>query len=145
MGGTATKTLEKIGEYYIVSYLISIAMTSTRNRNMPGDYRLDKKASLSPGEKTLYLHSPYGIAQQTHFPGLGLIGARIPRSELSTNSCDIETQLFGIGSCDLENPRPQITPAIKPLTSLNICDRTPLIMPRPVAVNIQDQKPLWLN
>jgi hypothetical protein len=120
-------------------------MTSTRNRNTPGDYQLYKKETLLPCDKTLYIHSPYGITQQTYFPGTGLIGARIPRSELSSNSCDIETQLFGIGSCDLENPRPKIEPAIKQLASLNICEKTPLIMPRPISVNIQDQKPLWLN
>jgi hypothetical protein len=111
----------------------------------------------------MYSHSAYGIAQQTHLPGAGLIGARIPRSELSSNSCDIETQLFGIGSCDLENPRPimplsqsgwdstpsiltpQFTPQITSLKSLNICDRVMMIMPNPIEVNIQDQKPLWLN
>ena len=120
-------------------------MTSTRNRNTPGNYTLDKQASIAPCEKTIYLHSPYGIAQQTYFPGAGLIGARVPRSELSTNSCDIETQLFGIGSCDLENQRPKTIPNIKPLQSLNICNRVPLIMPKPFTVDILDQKPLWLN
>ena len=120
-------------------------MASTRSRNSPGDYKLHKTASLQPGSMTTYINSPYGIAQQTYFPGTGLVGSRIPRSELSTNSCDIETQLFGIGSCDLENPRAKVVPQIKPLNSLNICDRVMMIMPEPMSVNIQDQKPLWLN
>jgi hypothetical protein len=138
-------------------------MSSTRNRNTIGDYKSHKQSSMSPCNNAMYIHSPYGIAQQTYFPGTGLIGARIPRSELSANSCDIETQLFGIGSCDLENPRPimplsqsswasstsiltpQFTPQITPLKSLNICDRVMMIMPNSIEINIQDQKPLWLN
>lgn len=120
-------------------------MTSTRNRNTPGDYQNYKQSSLQPGNMTTYINSPYGISEKTYFPGSGLIGARIPRSELSSNSCDIETQLFGIGSCDLENPRAKIVPQITQLSSLNICDRVMMIMPTPIVVDIQDQKPLWLN
>jgi hypothetical protein len=120
-------------------------MASTRNRNTPGNYRLEKTQSIRPCDYSTYIQSSYGITNQTYFPGNGLIGARIPRSELSTNSCDIETQLLGIGSCNLETPQPEIVPEIQQRQSLNICDRIPLIVPPPLVVDTANQRPLFLN
>jgi hypothetical protein len=120
-------------------------MTSTRNRNTPDDYRLEKTQSIRPCDYSTYIQSSYGIVNTTYFPGNGLIGARIPRSELSTNSCDVETKLFGIGSCNLETPQVEIVAQINPHQSLNICDRIPLLIPNPLIVNKTQQRPLFLN
>jgi len=120
-------------------------MTSTRDRNTPGNYNMDKQISIFPGQYQGYVHSSYGIAPRTYMPGTGLIGARIPRSELSTNSCDVESMLFGIGSCDLEVARPVIRPQLQHHTILNIHELLPLIIPPPIVTDIQDQKPMWLN
>ena len=120
-------------------------MASTRNRNTPGDYRLEKTQSIRPCYYNTYIQSSYGIVNTTYFPGNGLIGARIPRSELSANSCDVETKLFGIGSCNLETPQPEIVPQIQQRQSLNICERIPLMVPSPLMVDTTMQRPLFLN
>jgi len=120
-------------------------MTSTRDRNTPGNYKMYKQISVFPGHYQEYIHSSYGIAPRTYMPGTGLIGARIPRSELSNNSCDIESMLFGIGSSDMEVQRPVVKPQLQQHSTLNIHELLPVIIPPPVTVDIQDQKPMWLN
>ena len=120
-------------------------MTSTRNRNTPGNYKMDKQISTFPGQYQGYAHSSYGIAPRTYMPGTGLIGARSPRSELSHNSCDIESLLFGIGSSDMEVQRPVVKPQLQQHTILNVHELLPLIIPPPIVADIHDQKPMWLN
>jgi hypothetical protein len=120
-------------------------MAATRNRNTPEDYRLEKNQSIRPCDFSTYVQSPYGVATNTYFPGNGLIGARVPRSELSTNSCDIENMLFGLGSCSLEIQQAKVVPQIQPLKSLNIIDRIPMLVPEPIVVDTTKQRPMYLN
>lgn len=118
-------------------------MASTRNRNTPGDYKLEKKSYQQTCDYNTY--TSYGVAQTTYFPGVGIAGSNIPRSELSGNSCDIENSLFGIGSTNLENPLPPVLPDIKKLKSLNFADRIPVFMPKPLEVDTTIQRPMYLN
>jgi hypothetical protein len=119
-------------------------MASTRNKNSPGDYKLEKKANDTQSLYTTYTNSSYGIAQTTYFPGDGLGGARVPTTELSENWCDIETQLRGIGMNNLENPKPEVTPDIKSLKSLDVIDRIPLLVPQPLIASTSE-RPMFLN
>lgn len=120
-------------------------MSSTRNRNTQGDFKLEQKSYL---DRFTY----YDYAQSSHFalpgasylPGNGLIGMKAAGSVLSNNACDIESQLFGIGSTNLVNPLPVVSPDIKYMQSINICDRLEQISvadfkPEP------NQRPMWRN
>ena len=119
-------------------------MASTRNKNSPGDYKLEKKAIIEQGLYPTYINSSYGIAQTTYFPGDGLCGAKVPTTELSENWCDIETQLFGIGSNNLENPKSIVVPEFKNLKSLNVIDKIPILIPKPLTTNTSE-RPMFLN
>ena len=102
-------------------------MASTRNKNTPGNYNAEQ---WSLNEQINYnTYKNYGVPQASYFPGDGLLQGRIAPENLSNNSCDIESQLFGIGSTNLVKPLPSVVPEIKPLQSLAVMDKTPLIIP----------------
>lgn len=117
-------------------------MSSTRNRNIPGNYKLEKKAN---NDQLIYFtNTMYAISEPSYFPGNGLGVAKIARDELSSNWCDIETQLFGIGANNLENPTPEVVPQYKQMKSLNIFEKTKLYLPEPMKINLSE-RPMFLN
>lgn len=86
----------------------------------------------------------YGTVSNTYLPGNGLVGMKTAGMNLASNAADIESQLFGIGSTNLVSPQRPIAPDVYQLKSLNIADRTPLILsdkfnPQP------NQRPMPLN
>jgi len=109
-------------------------MASTRNKNSLGDYKLEQTAMVKQSEYATYTHGSQGMAIQTNFAGDGLIHGRIASSQLSHNSCDIESFLFGIGSVNLVNPKHDPVPQITHLPSLSIIDKTPILLPKPLVV-----------
>lgn len=116
-------------------------MASTRNKNTPGDYKLEQRNNI---EINAYnTTTEYGVPQQTNFAGNGLLPGRVASLQLSNNSCDIESQLFGIGSTNLVVPKQFIEPSIKQLPSLNMMDRLPILVPEPLVVE-RNQRP-YLN
>jgi len=117
-------------------------MTSTRDKNTPGNYQLEKLYNIQ--QLDYYNYRDFGLAPNTYLSGDGLIGARTARETLSNNYIDIETKLFGIGSTNLENPLPDIKPELKELKSLNIIDRLPVILPEPIVVD-KTNRPMYLN
>lgn len=119
-------------------------MASTRNKNNPGDYKLEKKANNDQCLYSTYVNSSYGITETSYFPGDGLGGAKLPTTELSKNWCDLEAQLFGIGSNNLENPTPIVIPEFKNLKSLDVIDRIPLFIPKPLTISTSE-RPMFLN
>jgi hypothetical protein len=107
-------------------------MASTRSKNTPGDYSLETtKYSSSINYNT---YNSYGVPISTFFSSDGLLHGRIASENLSGNSCDIESMLRGIGSTNLVNPLPTISPDIKTLNSLSIIDRLPVFVPRPLQI-----------
>jgi hypothetical protein len=117
-------------------------MASTRDKNTPGNYKLEKLYNLQQSEYSTYV--PYSLPVNSYLSGDGLIGARTARETLSNNYIDIETKLFGIGSTNLETPLPEIKPELKQLKSLNIIDRLPVILPEPIVVD-KTNRPMYLN
>jgi hypothetical protein len=113
-------------------------MASTRNKNTPGDYFLEQKQNTNICAYSGYIRSSEPI--QTYFPGNGLLAGRVAPTNLSNNSCDIETQLFGIGSNNLVNPKNHVTPEIKSMKSLNIIERLPVLIPEPLIIE-KNQRP----
>jgi len=102
-------------------------MASTRNKNTTGNYNAEQ---WSLNEQINYnTYKNYGVPQSSYLPGDGLLQGRIASENLSNNACDIESQLFGIGSTNLVKPLPTVVPEIKPLQSLAVMNKTPLIIP----------------
>jgi hypothetical protein len=120
-------------------------MASTRNRNTPGDYateqlRYNTRADYLSYEKS----SHYAIPTQTYFPGNGLVGMKAAHRNLSHNYSDVESYLFGIGSTNLVSPTAVPEPQIHPHKSLNMIDKTPLIMPEAMKIQ-ENQRRMFLN
>ena len=119
-------------------------MSSTRNKNTPGDYVLEQSANIHNCNYSTYEHSSYGRPTETLFAGDGLLTGRIAPTNLSHNACDVESQLFGIGSSNMVAPKRIITPDLKPIQSLNIMNRIPVILPEPLVVE-HNQRHMFLN
>jgi hypothetical protein len=114
-------------------------MSSTRNRNTPGDYKLE--SSLNQSHVNYNTYGSYGVPTASYFPGNGLVQGRVASENLSGNACDIESFLRGIGSTNLVNPQPEVRPEIYSLKSLSIIDKTPLIIPSDLVIDA-NQRPL---
>ena len=120
-------------------------MASTRNRNTAGDFKLEQKAYADRFAYYDYSQSShFALPATSYLPGNGLIGMKAAGSVFSNNACDIESQLFGIGSTNLVNPLPVVSPDLKNMQSLNICDKLDVI---PVAEFKPEpnQRPMWRN
>jgi hypothetical protein len=114
-------------------------MSSTRNRNSQSEHDLKVSSNKYIDNFIQYKYSTQPIT--TYFAGNGLLMPHIGRDQLSTHSIDHESFLFGIRSTDLVNSKPEFTPEIKNINSLNIAKRIPLIMPQPNDFN-KNQRPL---
>ena len=113
-------------------YIQYIHMSSTRNKNTPGDYRAEQDAYTKAHSFMAYEQSSYvGVPSVSYFQGDGLVGMKTAHRNLSQNYCDIETQLFGIGSTNLVSPQAHIKPEINQMPSLNIADRLQRQLPQP--------------
>lgn len=120
-------------------------MASTRNRNTPGNYHLEQLAYQKAYDTMSYESSSYyGVPSVSYFAGNGLIGMKTAHRNLSSNYCDIESQLFGIGSTNLVSPVAPVQPNIHNLKSLNIFDKQAPVSPAPFAPQ-PNQRPMYLN
>ena len=115
-------------------------MSSTRNRNTPGNYYLEQQQYKQSGSYALYPNSQYGAAYNTRLPGNGLLAGQVPWNKLSYNAADTESFLFGINSTNLVNPAPSFVPEIVQLSSVNIYEKTATFMPEPLVIE-KNQRP----
>jgi hypothetical protein len=105
-------------------------MASTRSRNTPGNYDLEQRINTEQNDYMSFQKSPfYGTVPTTYFPGQGLIGMKAAGLNLASNSADIESQLFGLGSTNLVAPRSPVAPDVYQLNSLNVAYKAPVIIP----------------
>ena len=114
-------------------------MASTRDRNTAGNYRMEQSANTGFVGWNTKLHESVA-----YHPGDGLGPARTARSALATNACDIESQLFGIGSANMENPQPIVVPRIAQLKSLAVFDKPKVMLPEALSVS-EVNRPMILN
>lgn len=119
-------------------------MASTRNKNTPGNYALEKNQYIRRHEEIMYPHAPQGQGFQRNFAGNGLLMGNLRGRDLATNDTDIESALFGVGSTNLENPVPKVEPMIHQHKSLNVIDRIPMIMPE-AHIPETYHRPMYLN
>jgi hypothetical protein len=116
-------------------------MASTRNINYPGNYCLEQKQHTDSAGYTLYPYSQYGSAYKTSMPGNGICPGQIPGSNLSNNSVEIESFLFGINSTNLVTlKKPSIVPDFKCLGQVNLYEKHTTIIPRPLYIE-KNQRP----
>ena len=119
-------------------------MAATRNKNTTGNYAAERFASERINRELMYMHAPNGQAVQTNYPGDGLLQGRIAGRDLAKNDCDIESFLFGIGSSNLEIPKPIIPPEITPLQSVSFIRKIPMVIPTKLGIEM-NQRSLYLN
>ena len=115
-------------------------MASTRNKNTPSDYCLQQRAYAQGRQETIYKHSAYGEAVDTKWAGNGLNPGQLPWNTMSHNAADIESFLFGVGSTNLVNPQPCLTPELKQLSTANVYEKDPTYIPEPLVME-KNQRP----
>ena len=115
-------------------------MASTRNKNSPGDYKMEQDRFKNKMDYLTDKKNGYSVPTENHFAGNGLLMGRIASENLAYNACDIESYLRGTGLTNLVSPMPEFHPDIKPFLSLSIMDKTPLVMPEPLIVK-KNQRP----
>ena len=109
-------------------------MASTRNKNTPINYRMEQQQYGSSEAWQLYEHGSGGTAYQTQWAGNGLMPGQLPRTALAHNPVEIESFLFGINATNLVNPEPPLTPRLKCMSSANLYQNKPVIMPVPSVI-----------
>lgn len=116
-------------------------MASTRNKNTQGNYNLEQRNSALSASYKLYAN--YGAAYTTQNPGNGLNPGQIPGNQLSHNTADIESFLFGIHSTNLVDPlgSHNPTPELVRLSSVHLFDKPNTVMPVPLYIE-KNQRPL---
>lgn len=108
-------------------------MASSRNKNTRGNYECEIKELDRFRIHTLYTGSVSN--DTTCYPGDGLLGCRNPNLVLLNNYADIETELFGIGSTNLINPKNVENHTFHPFKVLDIQQRNKVILPEPLVVS----------
>ncbi len=109
---------------------------------MPGDYALEQHSYKAGSKYSTY--DSFGKPVETHYAGDGLLPGRIAHTQLAFNACDVESQLFGIGSTNLVNPKSAVKPDLKPIQSLNVIEKLPIFIPEPLVVE-KNQRPYFMN
>ena len=115
-------------------------MSSTSNRNTPGNYSLENRMN---NEQCIYsTYTNFGVPTKTFTPGNGLLHGRVWCQELAYNGIDIESHLRGIGSTNLMEPYIPPTSQFKPMQSLDVAARIPIIIPEPLVVKTGERYPI---
>ena len=117
---------------------IDLIMTDTRKKSQKGDYELEQHWNT---QYSGYLgSSDCSRPATTYFAGNGLLSGRMARVDLANNSCDIESMLRGIGTCNMVNHQTAPTPDIRMLKSFNIFNSEETLLPNPLIVE-KGQRP----
>lgn len=93
-------------------------MTDTRDKNSAANYCLEQRGLAQIRDHLLYINAQNGHAYNPAFPELYMNGS-MPPDNLSCNSVDIESRLFGINTNNLVNPAKPTEAKLKslPITS----------------------------
>jgi hypothetical protein len=115
-------------------------MASTSNKNTPGNYAAEQQINHHHEKYLTYKNSAPAEAYSAHHPGLGVMPAKTARSQLCENYCDVESQLFGIGSTNLVVPQKPVAPEFKSPRSLDFIEGLKVQLPEPLVVE-KNQRP----
>jgi hypothetical protein len=117
-------------------------MTSTRNKNSQLNYNLEKSNKEKLLREKLYLHSSSGRPTTECIPSIGYTPSHISRDALANNAIDIESQLRGIGSTNLETPCQEVIPSLRTLDFKDFFERQQsVVMPYPMVYE-NNQRPM---
>ncbi len=118
-------------------------MAGTRNKNTYCDYLLEQKDKESIHKYLFYENSSRGKAfdNNVNIPSIGYIPSHLPADILSNNSVDIESRLFGIGSCNLVVPQKSLTPDINKIYTKDFFDYNRMVQIPPHLTIRTDQRP----
>lgn len=117
-------------------------MTSTRNKNSQLNYNLEKSNKEKLLREKLYIHSSSGRPTSECIPSIGYTPSHISRDALANNAIDIESQLRGIGSTNLETPCEPVVPSIRTLYLQDFFERQQsVVMPYPMVYE-NNQRPV---
>tara|TARA_B100001057_G_scaffold466904_1_gene524491 strand:- start:98 stop:451 length:354 start_codon:yes stop_codon:yes gene_type:complete len=114
-------------------------MTSTRDINSKGNYCLEQKMSKYILNNLAFSNGPSGRAANPAFPEL-YSPSYIPADNLSHNSIDIESQLFGIGSTNLVKEKEAVNPDFKKLPTVSFFER-PNVVAQEKVDELKGQRP----
>ena len=108
-------------------------MSSSRNKNSQLNYDLEKSNKEKILNETFYIHSSSGRPISDCIPSVGYMPSHISRDALANNAIDIESQLRGIGSTNLETPCEIVVPSIRSLEFKDFFERPQtVVMPYPL-------------
>ena len=91
-------------------------MACTRDKNSKANYCLEQKAIENIRNNLQFYNGPNGRALNPAYPALYRQGY-MPADNFSFNSIDIESTLFGIGSCNLVDPKTPVVPHLQKFTN----------------------------
>jgi|TARA_B100001996_G_C18170993_1_gene404452 hypothetical protein len=103
-------------------------MASTRNNNTKSDY--DLQQSRFNKTRDYSIPSRGNTVINVSYPTFGINYQRAPAIQLSNNSTDLESDLFGIGSTNLVNPRKPYKEDMKSINETKFIDRLELFVPQ---------------
>ena len=117
-------------------------MSSTREINDPSRFCQEQKSLYDTHThvmwkyRTIPFHSSYPTA------GINMPAMKngFVNNILSNNACDIESSLFGIGSSNLVNKKPNVVPKLNKLDNAQFFDRLNVSMPVPLVIE-KEQRP----
>ena len=96
-------------------------MASTRNNNMRTDYNLQqyrfekmRNYMITPENETTI---------KVQYPVFGVNYQNVPAIQLSNNSVDIESELYGIGSTNLIKPKDKVVSDMNYISDVVFVDR----------------------
>ena len=114
-------------------------MASTRNNNMRSDYKLQQHQF----EKTRnYMISPLNdTIIKVQYPIFGINYQSAPAMQLSNNSVDLESELYGIGSTNLVKPKEKVE--IDPNTLNNVVFMERLQPMETHFIDLENQRPMF--
>jgi hypothetical protein len=116
-------------------------MSSTRNRNDPGNYQSEERSREEQRMYSMFQNQGNGQAFNNNLAGNGLLAGQMGLMPLSRNFVDIDSYLKGTGSSNLVTPMPIVQPQYKSLNTLDIFEKSTLIIPKPLR-HIKNQRPL---
>ena len=118
-------------------------MASTNMKNAPNNYCLEKQLNVNHANYNFYKYKK--IPVNSNLPSLGInVGNMISGyyyNILSNNTCDIESNLYGIGTSNLINGPKNVYPDLNKLNNINFFkNKIPNFLPEPLIVE-KNQRP----
>ena len=97
-------------------------MANTRDKNSQANYTLEQKGLGQIRDHLLFINGPSGHGYNAAFPELYMNG-KMPADNLSCNSVDIESRLFGININNLVNPAPPTQAKLNTLPNISFFEK----------------------